>query len=145
MIKARSLVGKVLPVLMGVPVFHRHSSPMPTAVVQVADPPSDGANLARSSFITCLNTYIHHVGKVSQASMTRGLERFEPSSSKDFGGRRMSGTCSHGHSFLRARLFPVLTQVQTSVEQIDEKHNISGKIAGAAMTAQAKVQEVDTK
>lgn len=36
-------------------------------------------------------------------------------------------------------------QVQTSVEQIDEKHNISGKIAGVAMSAQAKVQEVDTK
>lgn len=43
------------------------------------------------------------------------------------------------------RFIPVLNQVQTQVEQLDEKHNISGKIAGAAMTAQAKVQEVDTK
>ena len=38
-----------------------------------------------------------------------------------------------------------MDQVQNSVEQIDEKHNISGKIAEVAMTAQAKVQEVDTK
>lgn len=42
-------------------------------------------------------------------------------------------------------VIPALGQVQTQVEEIDEKHNISGKIAGAAMTAQAKVHEVDTK
>lgn len=47
-----------------------------------------------------------------------------------------------------SHVFPVLgppDQVQTQVEQIDEKHNVSGKFAAAAMNAQAKVQEVDTK
>lgn len=36
-------------------------------------------------------------------------------------------------------------QVQTQVEQIDEKHNVSGKFAAVALTASAKVQEVNTK
>lgn len=40
---------------------------------------------------------------------------------------------------------PCVGQVQTQVEHIDEKHNVSGKIAAVAMSAQAKVQEVDTK
>lgn len=31
------------------------------------------------------------------------------------------------------------------MEHIDEKHNVSGKFAAVAMSAQAKVQEVDTK
>lgn len=56
----------------------------------------------------------------------------------------MLGSCKPIHPFPGAS-FLSFDQVQTQVEEIDEKHNISGKIAGAAMTAQAKVQEVDTK
>lgn len=76
--------------------------------------------------------------------------RKSPSALSTAEGDHAGSHIDHAVPFLRLcsaclGLEPPSLQVQNKVEQIDEKHNVSGKIASVAFTAQTKVQEVDTR